>query len=158
MFMTEEAATFVQMWIHTHLTHEPRVVVPEKWPKGLSQNALVVLPLEVAYPNIPRWGFSIMPGKLSDDARKALNVLIRLKMADQTISTRNLAAALYNEDSHSSRRRADYMMRELEEAGILRRVTDGKIGRASPWHLVIGRWRPDTAAAKAAGIEVREYE
>ena len=149
----EDIAIYIQSWMHTHLTKDPPVTVATKWPKLLEADAIAVTPIHILGTENPlSFRINVVPD-LKEDTQKVLTAAIRLSIVGKELSVRNLASATYGMANKSTKRQIDYALRELEEAGLLKRIDE-----RSPMRLTIGRWRPDPAAAKAAGIEITEYK
>jgi hypothetical protein len=149
----EDVAIYIQSWMHTHLTKDPPVTVASKWPKDLTADALAITPIHVLGTENPL-SFKIdMVPDLKVDTQKVLTAAIRLSMVGKDLSVRNLASATYGMINKSTKRQIDYALRELEEKGLLKRIDE-----RAPMRLTIGRWRPDPAAARAAGIDITEYK
>lgn len=149
----EDVAIYIQSWMHTHLTKDPPVMVAKEWPKDLNVNAIAVTPLYILGTEDPlSFRINVVPD-LKEDTQKVLTAMIRLSIVGKELSVRNLASATYGTANKSTKRQIDYAFRELQENGLIKRV-----GEHSPPILTIGRWRPDPSAAKAAGIDITEYE
>lgn len=148
---TESAASYIQGWVHTHLTHEPPVMVAEEWPTEIKCDAVAITPINVLGADIdPMADFSIKTvEKLSNEAKRLLNIMIRSAMAGKQLPIRKLTAALYNDQRPYSKRKTVDFLKELEANRLIMRVHEG-----GPYKLLFGRWRPDAAAAKAAGLEI----
>jgi len=145
----DDAAMLIQAWSHTHLTHRPAVIVAEEWPEDADYEAVVVTPLHVLG-STEKPDFSIKVVKdLSPTARDVLNAMIRLASAGEQPEVRSIAAAAYGQGDITSKRKVVTCLHELEKAGLIARVHE-----RGPWKLLFGRWRPDAAAAKAAGIAI----
>jgi hypothetical protein len=149
----EDAAILIQAAMHTHLTHEPPVVVLEEWPEEVEHNAVVLTPLDVlGTTEKPSFGIDTV-AELEPPTQKVLNAAIRLAITGKQVSIRNLSTAVHGDDKISSKRQISHQLARLEEAGLIRRVEE-----RGPYKLLFGRWRYDAAAAKAAGIEITEYD
>jgi len=77
--------------------------------------------------------------------------MIRLASAGEQPEVRSIAAAAYGQGDITSKRKVVTCLHELEKAGFIARVHE-----RGPWKLLFGRWRPDAAAAKAAGIAIEK--
>lgn len=151
---TEEAATMIQVALHTHLTHEPPVIVPEVWPEGARSNAYVITPLEILGEQPPDMNFRIdKVATLKKSTQEVLNVMIRLASSSQRLTIRNITVAMHGLGDVSSKRKVDYAIRELEAAGLVQRGEERQ-----PYKLTFGRWRMDAGTAKAAGLEITELK
>jgi len=74
----EDTAILVQVAMHSHLTHEPPVVVLDEWPEGVGHNAVVLTPLDVLG-TTEKPSFSIdTVGALNPSTQKALSAAIRI--------------------------------------------------------------------------------
>jgi len=148
----EDTAILVQVAMHSHLTHEPPVVVLDEWPEGVGHNAVVLTPLDVLG-TTEKPSFSIdTVGALNPSTQKALSAAIRIASSGKQVTIRDLSTAVHGEDSRSSKRQIAHELARLEEAGLIMRVDE-----RGPYKLLFGRWKYDAAAAKAAGIEITEY-
>lgn len=147
---TEDAAVLVQSALHSHVVHTPAVLVLDPWP-DIPQNALVVTPLEVFGAEPLEMDFRIN-ANLSEVTRKVLNAMIRLARTNKTLSIRNITAAVYGKEDISSKRKVEYQLRKLKEAGLIIRQERG------PVRLLFGKWSPDAGTAKAAGIDITQFK
>jgi len=147
----EEVAMLIQSWIHTNVTHRPPVMVAEEWPDDAGYDAVTVTPLHVlGTTEKPDFSMKAVPN-LSPRAGVVLNAMIRIAATGDQPGVRNTAAAVYGNDGLGSKRQVINCIGELEKAGLIARVYE-----RGPWKLLFGRWRPDAAAARAAGIEIED--
>ena len=147
---TEAAANYLKAWMHTYLTREPPIVVVSEWPTEIRCEAVAVTPIHVLGSNTEPMDFSIKAvGDLGSKPKQLLNIMIRKAMAGEQPTIRSMTAAMYHDQKPYSKRKTVEYLKELENAGLIRRANERE-----PFKLLFGRWRPDSAAAKAAGIEI----
>lgn len=141
----EDTAILIQTELHNHLTHEPAVIVEGNWPEDSHISAVVVTPL-VVLGQSEKSDFRVKAAlELKDSTKNVLNAMTRLAMSGTMPNVRNLSTA-----TGQSKRQIGYAIKQLAEAGLIARDDERHI------RILFGRWRPDRAAARAAGIEIED--
>ena len=146
---TDETETILRHSLHNHLAKIPPIAVAENWPENIFENAVVVTPLTILGVD-EEIDFSIpVVSELSERAQIVLRKMITLARTGHSLSIRSLSRT----DPGMSKRTIGIAYKELEEAGLIMRQ-----GEAIAPILLFGRWKPDAAAAQAAGIEIKRYD
>lgn len=146
----DEAQLLVLQALHEDWSRKPSVTILDEWPEEWQYvNAVVVTPLLVLGTEKPV-SFSIIGDEqITEEERYLLNTyinLMRTTLANR-VPYRDLAAA-----TGMNRRTITALVKSLADKGI------GTYKFREGFSLDIGRFVLDNERAKAAGINIKEYE